>query len=91
MLNRILTAILTILLLAMPAIAAQQPAGGQDEFVAVDELPASEQLPAAPLVIGAYAFVWIVLMVYLWSIWRRLGKVEADIRALEQRRRGSAR
>ena len=31
------------------------------------------------------AFVWVALLVYLWSIWRRLGKVEADLQTLERR------
>jgi hypothetical protein len=30
-------------------------------------------------------------MFYLWTIWRRLGKVETDMRALEQRRSPSRR
>ena len=58
---------------------------GQGGFVPVDQLPASEQLPSAPLLVGAYVFVWLALMAYLWSIWRRLGNVEADMRALEQK------
>ena len=44
---------------------------------------------AAPLVIGAYAFFLLLMMFYLWTIWRRIGKVEADMRALE-RRQGAA-
>ena len=51
---------------------------------------AREQLPAAPLLIAAYAFVWLAAMFYLWTIWRRLGKVEAEMRALEQRRSHSS-
>ena len=64
-----------------------QPPAGQGGFVPVDQLPPGDELPGAPLLIGAYAFVWVALMVYLWSIWRRLGKVEADMRALEQKTR----
>jgi hypothetical protein len=90
MLNRISTALLSIVLLATPAMASQ-PAGPQSEFVPVNELPPADQLPAAPLVVAAYAFVWIALMVYLWTIWRRLGRVDADIRALAERQRGRAR
>ena len=51
----------------------------------VESLPPSEQLPAAPLLIAAYAFVWIAVLVYVFSIWRRLNKVEADQRALAQK------
>ena len=65
---------------------------GQSAFVPVNELPPADQLPAAPLLVTAYAFVWIAVMFYLWTIWRRLNKVEADMRALERRRAsGSAR
>jgi CcmD family protein len=73
------------LALAAPALALQ-PGGGQSEFVPVNELPPADQLPAAPLLVAAYAFVWIAVMVYLWSIWRRLGRIEADMRELQKRR-----
>jgi hypothetical protein len=80
-----LAAVSSLMVIATP-ILAQEAAGAQGGFVKVGPGSVVEQLPAAPLVISAYAFVWIALMVYLWSIWRRLGKVEADMRALEQRR-----
>jgi len=64
---------------------AFQPPAAQDGFVPVTGVPASEQLPAAPLVIGAYAFFLLLMMFYLWTIWRRIQKVEADMRALERR------
>ena len=64
--------------------ALQTPAG-QGGFVPIKDLPAAEKLPAAPFLVVAYAFVWIALMVYLWTIWRRLNKVEADMQALERR------
>ncbi len=82
--RRVLIAISSIVLPAARALAGQ-PSGGQSEFVPVNQLPPADQLPAAPLLIAAYAFVWVVLMLYLWSIWRRLGKVELDMRSLEQR------
>jgi len=72
------------ILLIGPALAAQPPAG-QSEFVPVKELPPSEQLPAAPLLIAAYAFFLVLMIVYVWTVWRRLGKVDADLHALEQR------
>lgn len=82
------------LLLAAPVFAFQAPAGqtppgqapaGQDVFVPVDQLPAVEQLPAAPLLIAAYAFVWLAVFFYVWTIWRRLNKVEAEMRVFEKR------
>lgn len=66
-------------------LLAGRVAAQQDGFVPVNSLPPAEQLPAAPLLVTAYAFVWVALMVYLWSIWRRLGKVEAEMRVLESR------
>jgi hypothetical protein len=66
--------------LLLNALVMAQP--GQSEFVPVTEVPASEQLPSAPLVIAAYAFVWLAFLAYVWLMWRRLGKVEQDISAL---------
>jgi CcmD family protein len=63
---------------------AQAPAG-QSEFVPVNSLPAGDQLPAAPLLITAYAFVWVATFFYVWTVWRRLNKVEQEMRALERR------
>ena len=85
----LLIACCSVLLLAAPVMAFQPP--GQGGFVPVTPETAVEQLPAAPLLITAYAFVWVALLVYVWSIWRRLGKVERDMHALEQRRTRSAR
>ena len=82
--RRVLIAMSSMILLTAPAYAFQ-PAAGQSEFVPVNQLPPADQLPAAPLLIAAYAFVWVVLMLYLWSLWRRLGKVEIDMASLEQR------
>jgi CcmD family protein len=64
---------------------AQPPPGGQGEFVPLSQLRPTEQLPAAPLLIAGYAFVWVAVTLYLWSIRRRLDRVEADMQALERR------
>jgi CcmD family protein len=66
----------------MNALVFGQP--GQSEFIPVNELPAADQLPAAPLLIGAYMFVWAAMLGYVWSLWRRLGKVERDVSELSQ-------
>ena len=62
-----------------------QPQAGQGEFVPIKELPPGEQLPAAPLLIAAYSVVWVALMVYLWSIWTRLARVERELAALSHK------
>ncbi len=66
-------------------IGAQQPPAGQGGFVPVENLPQQEQLPAAPLVMGAYAVAWVAIFGYLWSIWQRLGRVERDILEVSRR------
>ena len=63
----------------MNAALLAQP---QSEFKPVTQIPASEQLPSAPLVIAAYAFVWVAFVAYVWLMWRKLGKVEHDLNAL---------
>jgi hypothetical protein len=65
------------------AFALQPPP--QSEFVPIDTLPPADQLPSAPLLVGAYVFVWLAAMFYMWTIWHRLGKVEADMRALARK------
>ena len=82
----------SIVLLAAPALAFQtQPPAAIEGFVPVSQLPAGEQLPAAPLLVAAYAFVWLAAMFYVWTVWRRLKKVEDDMHALEKRQAGRNR
>jgi CcmD family protein len=71
---------LVVVLLLMNAPIFAQP--GQSQFEPVTEIPASEQMPSAPLVIAAYAFVWLAFVVYVWMMWRKLGKVEQELRHL---------
>jgi CcmD family protein len=61
----------------------QEPLKG---FVPVDQLPPADQLPAAPLLIAAYTFVWFAVLAYVWSVWRRMNRVESELRALHERR-----
>ena len=70
---------LTVFLLTSATVFAQP---GQSEFKPVTEIPASEQLPSAPLVIAAYAFVWLAFMFYVWMMWKKLGKVDQELTQL---------
>ena len=90
MMRRLFLGIWLVLVSAATALALQPPAA-QSEYVPVKDLPPVDQLPAAPLLVAAYSIIWLVAMFYLWTIWRRLGKVEAEMRALEQRRTHSSR
>jgi hypothetical protein len=84
-------AILCWMALAGPA-AGYQPPAAQSEYVPASPGASTEQLPAAPLLIGAYGFVWVAAMAYLWTIARRLNRVQDDLRALERKTTpGSAR
>ena len=62
--------------------AAQQPKP-QEEWISINELPAQDQLPAAPLLISAYAFVLVALFFYVFSVARRLTKVQQEISQLD--------
>lgn len=86
--RRLLIALLSLILTA-PALLAQPPQ--QNEYVPIDQLPPQETMPAAPLLIGAYIVVWLGLMGYLFWIWRRIARVEADMQALQRRTPGSSR
>ena len=58
----------------------------QEGFVPVEQLAKPEDRIPAPALVGtAYAFVWLALFVYLWSIWRRLSTVERELQALNRR------
>ena len=57
----------------------------QDEFVPVSELPDAEQLPAAPLLLTAYAAFWIAVFLYLWSIRKRMASLDRDLADLRRR------
>ena len=83
-LRRIMIALTSCLLLSTAAFALQPPAA-QGEYVPLKDLPPTENVPAAPFLIAAYAFVWIAAMFYLWTIWRRLNRVETEMRALAQK------
>jgi hypothetical protein len=81
----------SLALLAGGPISAQSPPPQpQDEFVPVGNNPAPEQIPAAPLLIGAYIVVLGGLFFYVVSLSRRLGAVQQDVSRLEDelKRRG---
>lgn len=97
LLNRIARSLALLLLLATAgapiarAQASQAPApqapattAAQDEYVPIDQLPDSEKLPAAPFLIGAYVVVWGALLIYVLMLWKRLGRVEAELRQAQR-------
>lgn len=66
---------------AVEARAQERPSPAtQDEYVPLSELPDSEKLPAAPFLIGAYSVAWVAVIGYVWLLWRRLDRVERDLK-----------
>ena len=77
--------LLAAAVLSLTVAIAGQTTPAQEGFVPIDQLPTPESFPAAPLVIAAYAFAWVAVFVYVWSVWRRLGRVEGELKSLESR------
>jgi CcmD family protein len=72
-----------VLLFARTA-GAQAPTP-PDSFVPASSLPPVDQIPAGPLLLAAYSFVWVAVLFYVWTVWRRLNRVETEMQALERR------
>lgn len=99
--TRILSLLVLVVVLAFNlfggrrAVLAQQPpptvAAPEQGFVPVTDRPVQEQLPAAPLVMAAYAVAWVAVLLYLWTIWRRLSQVEREIATVSRRIEAGAR
>ncbi|HOG29543.1 MAG TPA: CcmD family protein [Vicinamibacterales bacterium] len=87
--KRLLLALALAALVSGPVLQAWQPAppqpGTPGDYVPIASLPQAERLPAAPFLIAAYALVWAVLVAYTWSLWRRITKLEREMKDLGRR------
>jgi CcmD family protein len=84
--RRLLSLSVAFIFVALPAFALQQqPPSPPEGFVPASSVPGQEQLPAAPLVIIAYAVVWLLVLGYLWSIWSRLTRAERELADVSRR------
>jgi CcmD family protein len=76
-------------------VAGQQPEAQPpkpvDEYVPLSQLSPQDQLPAAPLLVTAYSFVWLALFGYLVSVAQRLSKVQREVERLESDMKRSTR
>jgi CcmD family protein len=73
---------------AAMTIEATLRAAGQDAYVTP---PPRETLAASPLVLAAYAFVWVALLVYVFLLWQRIGRVERELADVNAKLRGGKR
>jgi CcmD family protein len=83
--------VVVLLLVSWGIVAGAQQPKQQGEFLPVDQLPPTESMPAAPLLITAYAFVMIVLFVYVFSVARRLSAVQQELTRLDATMKQSGR
>lgn len=65
------------------ALVAWAPAQALAQEQTSGFLPATnvarEALPASPLLFGAYGFVWVALVAYVFLLWRRISRVEREL------------
>jgi len=71
-----------LVLLSSLVLSAQEPT---TQFVPLADAGKQAELAPAPLLYGAYAFVWAALVIYLFIIWRRVGRVERELRDVSAR------
>ena len=51
---------------------------GTSEFVPADQL-SQNAVPGGALVVAAYAVAWLAVVVYVWIVWRRAGRIEREL------------
>lgn len=62
--------------------SASSPDGRATDFQAVENAP--EHYNGEKLVVGAYAFIWVAMMVWLGLMWKRQAGFAARIEGLER-------
>ena len=62
---------------------AAQPSEQTKEYTPISELPPTEQIPAARLLVAAYSFVLVAVFLYVVSVARRLTAVQREVERLE--------
>jgi len=81
-----------LMLLSPVGVLAQEesaPESRAQSFQAV-EGATKEDVPGGPLLLGAYALIWILVFAYLLRLGRTLGRLEAQFRTLGTSRTDSS-
>ena len=79
LLRRLATAVVVLLLTALPALA-QAP----DAYEPVNEA-ARQRMDPNPYILGAYGFMWVAVTVYVVMVARGLGQARQEIETLRRR------
>jgi CcmD family protein len=74
---RRVSVLVLLLVLVGGSLRAQDPQG-EFQPVKPGELQ-TENIPAAPLIFAAYATVWILLLLYVFVLWRKIQRVEREL------------
>ena len=76
-----------IVLIVCCGVLADSTAWAQPEqtktYTPISELPPTEQIPAARLLVAAYSFVLVAVFLYVVSVGRRLTTVQREVERLE--------
>jgi CcmD family protein len=72
--SAVLVALAFLFLAHAPAFAQEAQKG----FVPAESI-ARQEVPSGPLILSAYAFVWVAVLVYVISLWRRIARVEREL------------
>jgi CcmD family protein len=90
--QRVRATALVMLTIGMSAVTAASALAfqGQEGFVPADKLH-QESVPGGVLAVAAYAVVWVAVVVYVLTLWRRAGRLERDLAELTSRVAGSGR
>lgn len=68
----------------MSNLKTETPVQEQKPFMPATSIT-TESLPATPLLYSAYGAVWVVLILYVFVLARRLTRVERDLRDVSAR------
>jgi hypothetical protein len=69
--------VIAAFVLSSPAVALAQETAPTGQV--------RESIPAAPFLAGAYAFMWLAVLIYVALVARRLGRVQSDIDDLRRK------